>query len=98
MARFPHYKKNAAALGKLLATASLDPKLKAALQADPKALLRQIGLPDVTVELFEFKIVDAKDHASTITLPYRLNAEKVAKADAQYLFQLGSMLEQARVS
>lgn len=98
MARFPHYEKNAVALGRLLANAALDPALKAALKADPKSVLRDIGLPDLAVELFEFQIVDARDYTSTITLPYRLNAEKVAKADEQYLSQLGGMIEQARLS
>lgn len=98
MARFPHYQKNAAALGRLLANAAVDPNLKAALKADPKTVLKKIGLPDVAVELFEFRIVDASDYTSTITLPFRLNAEKVAKADAQYLSQLGGILDQARLS
>jgi len=98
MARFPHYKSNAAKLGKLLARAATDASVKTAFMRDPASFLREIGLPPETTELFNFKVVSEDTSTKSVTLPYRLNAAKVANEDAEYLGALSGMFPSHRLN
>lgn len=91
MARFPHYKSNVASLGKLLARAATDAGVKEAFQQDPAAFLREIGLPEETTELFDFKVVSDDVTKGSVTLPYRLNDSKLSNGDAEYLGHLSHL-------
>ncbi|WP_298966083.1 hypothetical protein [uncultured Roseibium sp.] len=93
MARFPHYKRNAKALGELLAKASLDPTLKKKLFENPNKMLSEIGLPAQATELLNFKVVEGKADLPTIALPFRLNSKKLAQSNPQYLSDLGRLLQ-----
>lgn len=88
MARFPHYKENAKALGRLLAEASVDLVLKERLKADPVAELRRIGLPPEATSLFNFKVVEENGDKPFAVLPYRLNQEKLNRLDPNYLAKI----------
>ncbi|WP_289034020.1 hypothetical protein [uncultured Roseibium sp.] len=93
MPRFPAYEKNIVALGKLLAEASVNPELKQKLIDDPAAELRRIGLPEKTAALFNFKVVQEDDHEKPpVVLPYRLNEERLASGEEQYLSQLADLI------
>jgi hypothetical protein len=85
MARFPHYKENTKALGRLLAEASVNPALRRKLQCDPSTELRRIGLPPETTELFNFKVVTEEQREPFAVLPYRLNQERLGNRDPEYL-------------
>jgi hypothetical protein len=85
MARFPYHKENVKALGRLLAEASVDPDCRRRLEADPKSELRRIGLPEQTLALFEFKIVSEADKSPIAVLPFKLNQERLKRADPDYL-------------
>lgn len=98
MARFPHYKSNAAKLGKLLARAATDAGVKEALTRDPASFLREIGLPPQTTELFNFKVVSEDATRKSVTLPYRLNATKLANEDAEYLGGLSRLFPNRRLN
>ncbi len=98
MARFPHYKSNAAKLGKLLARASTDPGVQRALRQDPASFLREIGLPPETTELFNFKVVSEDTTTKSVTLPYRLNATKLAIKDADYLGSLSELFPSSHLN
>lgn len=98
MARFPHYKSNAAKLGKLLARAATDDAMKNALMSDPASFLREIGLPPQTTELFNFKVVSEDTTKSSVTLPYKLNATKLANEDAEYLGGLSQLFPSHRLN
>ncbi len=95
MARFPYYKRNIAALGKLLAQARLDPKLRERLANDPNSLLAEIGLPENVTQLLEFEVVDSPDRNITV-LPYKLDQERLDRADSTYLTQLSAMFADDR--
>jgi|GEM_PF-2397971 len=90
MARFPYYKRNIAALGKLLADARLDPAIRAELSKNPNKLLAEIGLPDNVTQLVEFEVVDPADE-NAVVLPYRLNQERLDRKDPEYLTQLSNL-------
>ena len=85
MARFPYYKENIRALGRLLAEAARDPKLKKRLEDDPKSELRRIGLPEETTALFNFKVVTEQEGRSLAVLPFRLNQQRLDRHDPDYL-------------
>lgn len=91
MARFPFYKKNIATLGKLIAQASLDAEVRLRLQKDPSWFLADIGLPEQTTKLINFKVIDQKSYPKAVALPYRLNSEKLRYADTAYLSNLSAM-------
>jgi hypothetical protein len=88
MARFPHYKDNAQALGRLLAEASVDLALRERLKEDPAAELSRIGLPPEATSLFNFKIVEDNGDKPFAVLPYRLNREKLNRLDPYYLARI----------
>ncbi|WP_306145077.1 hypothetical protein [Roseibium sp. MMSF_3412] len=98
MARFPHYKSNAAKLGKLLAHAATDASVNKAFKQDPASFLREIGLPPETTELFNFKVVSENSSTKSVTLPYRLNAAKLANEDAEYLGGLSQLFPQRHLN
>lgn len=91
MARFPYYAKNTAKLGKILAKASLDPAFAEKLDADPASALKEIGLPAVTTELINFKIVDAKSFNKVRVIPYKLSMQKICQRDAEYLTNVANL-------
>lgn len=95
MARFPYHKSKVSALGRLLAKAAIDPTFKAELIENPKKVLRNAALPDVTLQLFNFKVVDGAQNTPVITLPYRLNDKKVAECDPDYLTKVARLLPTA---
>lgn len=90
MARFPYHERNVAELGKLIARASLDRKMRNALEQDPSSHLAAIGLPDQTVQLMTFKVIDQKAVPNAVALPFRLNSAKLERKDAAYLQSLGN--------
>lgn len=85
MARFPYYKENIQALGRLLAEASLDPTLRKRLETDPVSELRRIGLPEETTALFNFKVVSEQVGKPFAVLPFRLNQQRLDRQDPDYL-------------
>lgn len=87
MARFPYYRHNIAALGKLLANARVDEHYRKRLKNDPTAELRKIGLPENVLHLMAFEIVDS-DAKKVTVLPYKLNQPRLDKKDPAYLSQL----------
>lgn len=93
MARFPYYNRNVKALGELLAKAATDPALSEALKADPKKLLSDIGLPGQTTELLRFSVVEQTPGEKVVSLPYRLNKEKLNQEDADYLTGIASLVQ-----
>ncbi len=98
MARFPYYRSNIKALGKLLAQAALDEDLRIALQKDPGKFLAELGLPRQTTELMQFTVVDEKEHRKAAAVPFRLNDDKLKAADETYLEGLATMLHQPRLN
>jgi hypothetical protein len=84
MARFPYYKENVVALGKLLAQARTDPTLRASLKNTPEAELAKIGLPENVTALLNFSIVDEPENI-TIAIPYKLNDNLIQTNDPAYL-------------
>jgi len=89
MARFPYYRHNVKDLGRLIAQASQDASFRATLENDPATALTKIGLPQQTVELLKFKVVDEKTVPNAVALPFRLNQTKVENKDEAYLQSLG---------
>jgi len=85
MARFPYYRENIRALGRLLAEASLDPELRKRLEEDPKSELRRIGLPEETTALFDFKVISEQSGRPFAVLPFRLNQKRLDRHDPDYL-------------
>jgi len=98
MARFPYHKSKVSALGRLLAKAAIDPVFKAELTKNPQTVLKYAALPDVTLQLFNFKVVDGAQNTPVITLPYRLNDKKVAACDPEYLAKVARLLPTANHS
>lgn len=93
MARFPAYQKNILELGKLLARAATDPEAQQRLKDDPAGELRRAGLPEATVSLFNFKVAVTKTgEKEPVVIPWRLNQEKLAKRDPEYLSSLADSL------
>ncbi|MBD8889953.1 hypothetical protein [Roseibium litorale] len=96
MARFPVYQKNILALGRLLANAATDPDAERRLKSDPAGELRRAGLPETTVSLFNFKVsVTQTGKEEPVVIPWRLNQEKLAKRDPEYLTSLADSLMSA---
>lgn len=93
MARFPHYRRNVAALGKLIARARLDEGYRKRLMENSAAELKAAGLPENVLALMSFKIIDAQD-AKTVALPFRLNQRKLDKKDGAYLRSIGKSLSE----
>lgn len=87
MARFPYYKRNVAALGKLIAQARVDPQVRRCLEQDPISALRKAGLPENVLQLMSFEVVDAKTE-NAVALPYRLNQKRLDAKDPTYLRSL----------
>ena len=91
MARFPYYKKNVTALGKLLAHAATNKGTLARLKKDPSSCLAEIGFPQQTTTLIDFQIVEQSQDLKAVALPYKLNAEKLRRKDKDYLCRLSSL-------
>lgn len=89
MARFPYYRQNIAALGRLLAEARLDPEVRRRLSENPKRELQRLGLPQNVTELISFQVVDDTDNRS-VALPYKLNERRLAERDPAYLSSIAS--------
>ena len=86
MPRFPAYETNIRELGRLLARASSDPAAREALERDPAGELAKAGLPPQTIALFNFKVVVETEHGpKPVVLPFRLNDQRLAEADPDYL-------------
>ncbi|MBO6755386.1 MAG: hypothetical protein JJ902_03600 [Roseibium sp.] len=98
MARFPYTKSNTADLGRMLARAATDASFRKRLEDDPAKELRRIGLPPVTTELFDFKVVDACPDGGTVVMPYRLNRSKLDLGDRGYFETIGQSLTGGRVN
>ncbi|MCX2722903.1 hypothetical protein [Roseibium salinum] len=98
MARFPYYAKNVSALGRLLATASLNPELAEQLRNDPKSVLRSAGLPPQATELLRFKVVEQMPGAKCIALPFRLNERKLQSSNREYLTALSNLVTDGRLN
>lgn len=98
MARFPYYKRNIQALGRLLAQAALDEELRKSLQKDPASFLSELGLPAQTTDLMQFTVVDGKEARNAVALPFRLNDAKLEAADKTYLEGLSALLPQPRLN
>lgn len=92
MARFPYHKENIRELGRLLAEASIDPKLRKRLETDPKSELRRIGLPDETMALFNFKVVSEQAGHPFAVLPFRLNQQRLDQHDPDYLARVAETI------
>lgn len=88
MARFPYYKHNIQALGRLLAEAAANPAVRKRLEENPRAELRRIGLPEEATELFHFKIVSEEADKPVAVLPFQLNQERLNRHDPEYLAQV----------
>jgi hypothetical protein len=84
MARFPHYRENVVALGKLLAEARINPAVRASLKKSPEKELARIGLPTNVTALMNFSIVDEPGN-TTIAVPFKLNDDLVRSNDPAYL-------------
>ncbi len=84
MARFPYYKQNIAELGKLLAKARTDEAYRQYFLSAPQAELTRIGLPETACKLMTFKVVDGLNE-NAVALPYKLNQDKLDRADPEYL-------------
>ncbi|MEP3047390.1 MAG: hypothetical protein ABJL55_10630 [Roseibium sp.] len=84
MARFPHYKRNAVEIGRILARARTDEAFRSRLSENPKEELGKIGLPESVLHLIEFEIIDAKNE-KVVALPYKLNESKLEQKDPEYL-------------
>ncbi|MEL7528362.1 MAG: hypothetical protein AAFN16_21495 [Pseudomonadota bacterium] len=91
MARFPHYKRNVKALGKLIAAVATDETLQKSFRENPKLFLEKIGLPPETTELLNFKVVAEAGTQKAVTIPFRLNPEKLARNDPGYLTDLSNL-------
>ncbi len=93
MARFPYYRNNIAALGRLLAEARLNPKALAALKQDPAGELARIGLPENVTRLISFKVIDTPDKKS-VALPFKLDARLLESRNAAYLTSIANSFSQ----
>lgn len=89
MARFPYYKQNIVALGRLLAEARSNPSVRKALMENPERELARIGLPESVTKLISFKIVDTPDEKS-VALPFKLNDKLVRQGDEAYLTSIAN--------
>ncbi|EFO33874.1 hypothetical protein TRICHSKD4_0993 [Roseibium sp. TrichSKD4] len=98
MARFPYHKSKVSALGRLLAKAATDPAFKAELMQNPQEVLKKAALPDVTLQLFNFNVVDGAQNTPMIALPYRLNEQKVAECDPEYLAGVARLVPTTNLS
>jgi hypothetical protein len=85
MARFPYYQRNVKDLGKIIARAATDAHFRCELERDPVGTLSKIGLPQETVALMRFKIVDQKSNPNAVALPFRLNEKKLETSNEEYL-------------
>mgnify|MGYP007100298023 CR=1 FL=1 len=92
MARFPYFSRNMKELGRLLAKASLDPSFSEELKRDPTRTLKGIGLPEQTIALLEFRIVDERTCPNARIVPFRLNANKLATGDRDYVEGVARLL------
>ncbi|WP_420332215.1 hypothetical protein [Roseibium sp.] len=98
MARFPHYKRNVKALGKLIAKVATNEALMQSFRKDPKPFLEKLGLPEQTTELLSFRVVSECGTRKAITIPYRLNSEKLARRDPDYLAGLSNLFPQKQLN
>ncbi len=98
MARFPYHMKNVRELGRLLAEAAVDPEKKKALRDNPNEELRKIGLPEQTVSLFNFNVVEEQSGRKAVTIPYRVNADRIRHSDPAYLKILGEIVPSGRAN
>lgn len=98
MARFPHYKRNVKALGKLIATVATDENLQESFRENPKLFLERIGLPPQTTELLNFSVVSESNAQKAVTVPFRLNAEKLASGDSSYLSELANLFPRKQLN
>lgn len=98
MARFPHYRRNVKALGKLIATVATDETLQKSFRENPKLFLEKIGLPQQATELLSFKVVAEADTQKAVTIPFRLNAEKLARNDPGYLADLSTLFPRKQLN
>lgn len=98
MARFPLPASKIPVLGRILAEAAADPDKRDALCRNPAAVLAAAGLPANLTALFDFKIVVETAEARHVVLPFRYNAEKLARGDAAYLQEIESGLGQSAVA
>lgn len=94
MARFPYYRHNVAALGRLLADARVDQCVRNRLLENPKRELQRVGLPESVTELIAFKIVDDLEN-DTVALPYKLNQRRLDEQDPAYLGSIASSFTRA---
>ncbi|WP_422376208.1 hypothetical protein [Roseibium sp.] len=92
MARFPYYRRNIVALGRLLAEARVDPEKRAALKNAPQQILSDLGLPEHVTKLISFEVVDGAS-SDVVALPYRLNEKRVSQGNREYLSGLGAMFQ-----
>jgi len=88
MARFPHYRRNVAELGRLLARAAMDESFRKALIDSPEETLASVGLPKETTSLMTFKVVDQRVQKNAVVLPYKLNDSKLENNDPAYAQEL----------
>ncbi|WP_430512166.1 hypothetical protein [Pannonibacter phragmitetus] len=94
MARFPLPASKIPVLGRVLAEAAADPDKREALCRNPAGVLAAAGLPSSLTALFDFKILVETDDTRQVVLPFRYNAEKLARGDAAYLREIESGLGQ----
>lgn len=85
MARFPYYQSNVKKLGMLIAKAATNESFRRELEKDPTSVLSNVGLPEQTVALMTFKIIDQKKIPNAVALPFRLNEEKLRSSNEEYL-------------
>ncbi|WP_417689678.1 hypothetical protein [Roseibium sp.] len=99
MPRFPVYERNIKELGRILARAATDPEFKRRLMDDPAEELRRAGLPEATVQLFVFSVIDESSlDRPPVVLPFRLNETKLAAQDPEYLDQVASIVPAGHVN
>ncbi|MET1415474.1 hypothetical protein ABVF61_24595 [Roseibium sp. HPY-6] len=88
MARFPYHQHNIKSLGKLIAKAAEDKNFLSEFRNNPAKTLASINLPQQTVDLIEFKIVDRSKFPRAVAVPFKLNDKKIQDGNPEYLSSL----------
>ncbi|MTH96251.1 hypothetical protein [Roseibium sp. RKSG952] len=92
MARFPFFKNNVRALGKILAQASIDDVFAEHFASSPNKILKDAGLPEQTTSLFNIVIAKNDLAKRKVILPYKLNTKKLSELDHEYTTRVGEIL------
>lgn len=89
MARFPIDLESLPGLGENLARAVDDDTVRTAFKADPRTYLVDAGVDPKALAGLDLVVVEDTDTTLHFVIPAKIDSERVAKGDAEYLVDMG---------